>query len=123
MHESWLGSAPEMARSAYVSAPPASSMTVTAGQRAQANRRVDAHAKSCLIPETSANTPARRQGPGGSLPGAGRGPSPVKCRRSRRQVVFLWFFMTLICLTIFNITIPDTIASLYTNAAACPLQR
>ena len=33
---------------------------------------VNVHAKSRLIPETSAGTPVRRQGPGGSLPGKAR---------------------------------------------------
>jgi hypothetical protein len=49
---SWLGSDPEMAREAYVPAPPASSVTVAAGQRAQVKRRlVKAHAKSRLTQE------------------------------------------------------------------------
>ena len=34
---------------------------------------MNVHAKSCLIPETSADTPARNQGPGGSLPGPDAG--------------------------------------------------
>jgi hypothetical protein len=33
----------------------------------------DVHAKSCLTPETSADTPVRYQGPGGSLPGLDAG--------------------------------------------------
>jgi hypothetical protein len=34
---------------------------------------VNVHAKSCLIPETSTDTPVRKQGPGGSLPGPDAG--------------------------------------------------
>ena len=55
-------------------APPASSVTVTAGQRAQAGRcPANVHAKSHLILETSADTPVRKQGPGRSLPGPDAG--------------------------------------------------
>jgi hypothetical protein len=34
----------------------------------------------------SAPPPARYQGPGGSLPGPGRGPSPAQCGPSRAEV-------------------------------------
>src|SRR5689334_8570566 len=49
--QNWLGSDPGMACEVYVSAPPASSMTVTAGQRAQDKVPGERHAKSCLTPE------------------------------------------------------------------------
>ncbi len=55
-------------------APPASSVTVPAGQRAQVESAWSTyHAKSRLIPETSAGTPVRNQGPGRSLPGPDAG--------------------------------------------------
>jgi hypothetical protein len=54
-----------------VPAPPASSVTATAGQRAQAEsaRSFIASREVTLDPGASADTPVRRQGPGGSLPG------------------------------------------------------
>ena len=53
----------------HVSAPPASSVTVTAGQRAQAERPAERTREvTTLGAGASANTPVRRQGPGGSLP-------------------------------------------------------
>ena len=42
---------------------------------------MNVHAKSRLTPETSADTPVRNQGPGRSLPGPGRGPSPARSHR------------------------------------------
>jgi hypothetical protein len=49
--ENGPGPDPGMACEVYVSAPPASSMTVTAGQRAQDKVPGDVHAKSCLTLE------------------------------------------------------------------------
>ena len=62
-----------MARLVYVSAPPASSVTGTAGQRAHVKVPAERTRESRLIPETSADTPVRSQGPGGSLPGPAAG--------------------------------------------------
>jgi hypothetical protein len=51
-----------------VSAPPASSVTVTAGQRAQGEVAYDRTRKVTLDPGASANTPVRDQGPGRACP-------------------------------------------------------
>src|SRR5258708_36414825 len=68
-----LGRDPGTARSVCVSAPPASSATVTAGQRAQVEPPGERTRKAALDLGASADTPVRRQGPGGSLPGPGAG--------------------------------------------------
>src|SRR5258708_9963745 len=68
-----LGRDPGTARSVCVSAPPASSATVTAGQRAQVEPPGERTRKAALDLGASADTPVRRQGPGGRLPGPGDG--------------------------------------------------
>src|SRR5258708_28393788 len=68
-----LGRDPGTARSVCVSAPPASSATVTAGQRAQVEPPGERTRKAALDLGASADTPVRRQGLGGSLPGPGAG--------------------------------------------------
>ena len=45
----------------------------------------DVHAKSRLTPETTADTPVRNQGPGGSLPGPGAGHPLQGTRRQSGQ--------------------------------------
>ena len=67
------GSDPGMACEVYVSAPPASSMTVTAGQRAQQKVPGERTREVMLDPGASAGTPVRNQGPGRSLPGPDAG--------------------------------------------------
>ncbi len=62
-------------------APPASSATVTIGQRAQGNVLVNVHAKSRLTPDHcghSGQKPRARPEPART----GRGPSPARCGRS-----------------------------------------
>jgi hypothetical protein len=58
-----------MARWVYVSAPPASSVTVTAGQRAQVKVTGERTREVTLDPGATAGTPVRNQGPGRSLSG------------------------------------------------------
>jgi hypothetical protein len=62
-----------MARWVYVSAPPASSVTVTTGQRAQVYVPGERTREVTLDPGASADTPVRNQGPGQSLPGPDAG--------------------------------------------------
>ena len=64
---------PGMACEVYVSAPPASSMTVAAGQRAQQKVPGERTREVMLDPGASADTPVRNQGPGRSLPGPDAG--------------------------------------------------
>jgi hypothetical protein len=71
--ENWPGSGPAMACEVYVSAPPASSMTVTAGRRAQEKVPGVRSREVMLDPGASADTPVRNQGPGRSLPGPDAG--------------------------------------------------
>jgi hypothetical protein len=52
-----------------VPAPPASSVTVTAGQRAQVKAAGERTSEVTLDTRASTGTPVRSQGPGGSLPG------------------------------------------------------
>jgi len=60
-------------------APPASSMTVTAGQRAQVEDLVNVHAKSRLILEPL--RPLRSEDKARREPArTGRGPSPAQCK-------------------------------------------
>ena len=64
---------PGMARGVYVSAPPASSATVTAGRRAQVKVPGECTREVTLDTGASADTPVRDQGPGRSLPGPDAG--------------------------------------------------
>jgi hypothetical protein len=84
-----------MACEVYVSAPPASSATVAAGQRAQVKVPGQRTHEVALDTGVSADTPVRNQGPGRSLPGpnaghplqaAANGASPRNTRpRATRQ--------------------------------------
>jgi hypothetical protein len=65
-----------MACEVYVSAPPASSATVTAGQRVQVKLPGQRTREVTLDTGASADTPVRNQGPGPSLPDRRR-PSPA----------------------------------------------
>jgi hypothetical protein len=57
----------------YVPAPPASSMTMTPGQWAQVESAWSTYiAKSCLILETTADTPASNKGQAGACPDRAR---------------------------------------------------
>jgi hypothetical protein len=58
-----------MARSVYVSAPPASSVIVPAGQRAQVEVRAERTREVTLGPGASVNTPVRDQSQAGACPG------------------------------------------------------
>ena len=75
VQESWLGSVPGMARRVCVSAPPVSSVTVTAGQPAQGKVPGERTSREVTTLDTgaSADTPVRNQGPGRSLPGPDAG--------------------------------------------------
>ena len=65
----WPGPGPRMARLVYVPAPPASSATVTAGQRAQGEKRlVNVHAKSRLTPEPLRALRSVTKGQAGACP-------------------------------------------------------
>src|SRR6266513_256778 len=65
-----------MACEVYVSAPPASSATVTAGQRVQVKLPGQRTREVTLDTGASTDTPVRNQGPGPSLPDRRR-PSPA----------------------------------------------
>jgi hypothetical protein len=67
----------------YVSAPPASSVTVTAGQRTRVKVAGERTREVTLDPGASADTPVRNQGPGGSLPGPDAGHPLQGAGRSR----------------------------------------
>ena len=62
-----------MACEVYVSAPPASSAAVTAGQRAQVKVPGQRTREVTLDTGVSTDTPVRNQGSGRSLPGADAG--------------------------------------------------
>ena len=64
-------------------APPASSMTVAAGQRAWVKVPVERTREVTLDPGDLMGHSGQKQGPGRSLPGPGRGPSPAQYGRSR----------------------------------------
>jgi hypothetical protein len=70
----------------YVSAPPVSSATETAGQPAQVEVPGPGTREVTLDPGASADTPARRQGPGRSLPGPDAGhPLQAGCGHEGNQ--------------------------------------
>src|SRR5437763_1616744 len=77
-----LGSDPGMACEVYVSAPPASSMTVTAGQRAQEKAPGGRTREVMLDPGASANTPGQKPRARPEPAWTGRRPSPARCRRA-----------------------------------------
>jgi hypothetical protein len=75
---------PGMARGVYVSAPPAPSATVPAGQTAQVERHRPTYAKSRLTPEPNGHSgqrPRARREPART----GCGPSSARCGQSRRK--------------------------------------